>query len=563
MLQCRSMLALYIYPVNAIDQDSFYTSASFQSFFRLSPQSLVMKADAPRYTILAVSDLYLSLVHKQRHELLGNGLFEVFPGSEGDPTEQYSVAASFQRAMQTGKPDELPVFKYEIFVPESGQLETYYWSNVNEPIAAEQGAIAYLINITTNVTERVKQQQALDNALKREQALNEELAASNEELRLINDELNQMNQELDKSRSELQTAYASLEDSEIALRLAIEAANFGTWHIHSVTRAFQTSARLRELFGYRHDEEITIDDALAQITDEYRGMVAKRLEDAIYNGGDYDVTYPVVGYYDKIVRWLRAIGNLKADASGEFSSFTGVVMDVSELKQDEQRKNDFIGMVSHELKTPLTSMKGYVQLLKSKAIKSEDKHSAAVLDKANNQINKMTTLINGFLNVSRLESGKIHINKQVFDMALLVKEAEEESITTISSHKVVFAPVLETIVSADRDKIGQVINNFISNAVKYSPAGTVINIACVTLNGEAVVSVRDEGMGIAPENIEKLFERYYRVDNDNKTSVAGFGIGLYLCSEIIERHQGKIWVESELKKGSTFFFTLPVSQEEV
>jgi len=167
-------------------------------------------------------------------------------------------------------------------------------------------------------------------------------------------------------------------------------------------------------------------------------------------------------------------------------------------------------------------------------------------------------MINGFLNVSRLESGKLSINKQRFDMAELVKESEAEALPLYASHHVVFAPVEETFVEADRDKIGQVVNNLISNAVKYSKAGSTVNVACVTTNGRAVVSVKDEGFGIKKEEINRLFERYYRVENTNNSNIAGFGIGLYLSAEIIERHQGKIWAESELGKGSTFYFSLPI-----
>ena len=115
------------------------------------------------------------------------------------------------------------------------------------------------------------------------------------------------------------------------------------------------------------------------------------------------------------------------------------------------------------------------------------------------------------------------------------------------------------MVVADREKIGHVINNFISNAVKYSAIGTTIEISCAAVSGEAVFSVKDEGTGISPADVDQLFERYFRVENNSMTSISGFGIGLYLCSEIIQRHDGKIGVESELGKGSTFWFTIPLN----
>ena len=233
-------------------------------------------------------------------------------------------------------------------------------------------------------------------------------------------------------------------------------------------------------------------------------------------------------------------------------------MNITERKEDDQRKNDFIAMVSHELKTPVTSLKGYLQMLEIKTKNNTDVFIAGAIEKANKQVTKMTAMINGFLNTSRLESGKIQIDRQRFDLAELIRESEEDSIASVSSHYVVYAPVEITFVNADRDKIGQVITNLISNAVKYSPAGSTINVACISINNCATVSVKDAGAGIPDRDKARLFERFYRVQNDSTKAIVGFGIGLYLCSEIVERHDGKIWVESEPGKGSTFYFTLPI-----
>lgn len=561
------------------------------------------------------------------------------------------------------------------------------------PVLNDEGEVEAVAGTTRDVTERKHWEEELAASSEKLQAMNEEMATINEEIMSINEEQAASNEELTSTNEELalvnqklHEAQHKIEEAELALRLAIDAASFGTWFIHSETREFITDARLKELFGYYPDEDLSIEQTLAQITDDYRDLVSAKLEDAIYNNGDYDVTYPVIGFHDKRLRWLRAIGNLKADPSGSFSAFTGVVMDITEQylaarevkraeeslrmaveaaalgtfyinaadrifvasaklkeffgffpeeevpyeaainqihpdyreqavelveaaftkgvrfdmecpiighndgkvrwvrgigemqhsdgkdyftgvlheitekKQDEIRKNDFIGMVSHELKTPLTSMRGYIQMLLLKLKRQEDEFGVSALEKANAQVSKMTGMINGFLNVSRLESGKIHIDLQVFDLALLISEAEEESLTTISSHQVIFAPVEITFVSADRDKIGQVIHNLISNAVKYSPAGSIINVACFQANGMANISVKDHGMGIKPDDLARIFDRYYRVEGNHMFSISGFGIGLYLCSEIIRRHQGQIWAESEFGKGSTFNFSLPLSE---
>ncbi len=349
-----------------------------------------------------------------------------------------------------------------------------------------------------------------------------------------------------------------VEQAEELLNAAVTAANIGTWYLNLTTREFTSSERLREIYGFRADEIITIDDAIRQIPEEYRQSTRNTIEHTLASGERYNMEHTVTGFHNKESRWVKAVGNVKKDKSGKAAFFYGVSIDITEQKKDEQRKNDFIAMVSHELKTPLTTLKAYAQMVQIKAGKNKDAFTTDAVSKVEKQVVKMTTMINGFLNVSRLESGKIMIDKTRFDMAVLLKESEEETESLYNTHRIVFHPVETTYVYADRDKIAQVMNNLISNAVKYSPADTLINVACITVDGMAQLSVQDEGIGIEEEDKEKLFERYYRVKNNTTKSVSGFGIGLYLSAEIIYRHDGKIWVESEVGKGSTFYVSLPV-----
>jgi two-component system sensor histidine kinase VicK len=312
------------------------------------------------------------------------------------------------------------------------------------------------------------------------------------------------------------------------------------------------------MFGFNADEEMPLTAAIDQIVEEYRGQVVEAISNAIEKGESYDIEYPVIGFRDQKLRWVRATGKRYPGINNETPVFSGTIADITEQKQNEQRKNDFISMVSHELKTPLTSTISYVQVAKKKVTLVGDQVTAGMLERAGIQLGKMTKLINGFLNVARLEAGKIHIDKTQVDMAVLIKEVENSVVAESTSHHVIFEPVDETLVSVDKDKIEQVINNLISNAFKYSPPQTVIQIACVTIGNYVHVSVKDEGLGIRPQDQQKLFDRFYRVEGQETQSIAGFGIGLYLCKEIIERHEGKIGVESEPGKGSRFWFTLPV-----
>ncbi|HVW96155.1 MAG TPA: PAS domain-containing protein [Mucilaginibacter sp.] len=232
--------------------------------------------------------------------------------------------------------------------------------------------------------------------------------------------------------------------------------------------------------------------------------------------------------------------------------------ELSVSKQVQQQKDDFIGMASHELKTPLTSLYALLQVAALKLKNSEDNFLQEAMEKSNTQVKRMTSMINGFLNISRLEAGKILIEKRVFDLNELIAEILDEIKLTATNHQFLFEPECPVEINADRDKISSVLSNLMTNAVKYSPKGKLVETRCFILKGEVVVSVKDQGMGIKKADIGSIFDRYYRVNSRHTQHIAGFGIGLYLSAEIIQRHNGRIWVKSESGMGSVFSFSLPL-----
>jgi len=350
----------------------------------------------------------------------------------------------------------------------------------------------------------------------------------------------------------------AVERAEESLRMAVEAADSGTYSINARTYEFFASPRLKELFGFRPDEDMPYEACLAQIREDYRPLAYQMVEAAVNKGERCELEYPVIGFHDGRQRWLRWIGTLQHDSNGVDSYFTGIVNDITEQKEDEQRKNDFIGMVSHELKTPLTSLTALLQVAQFKLKDSGDNFLAGAMDKSYTQVKRMTAMINGFLNMSRFESGKIHIEKQDFEMSALIKEVIAEATLTTGSHLIRYNDCPGIIISADKEKIMSVISNLISNAIKYSPRGKHIDVRCERGKQEVVVSVKDEGIGLKPADLERIFDRYYRVETSHTKHISGFGIGLYLSSEIVHRHGGRIWAESESGVGSTFSFSLPL-----
>lgn len=344
-------------------------------------------------------------------------------------------------------------------------------------------------------------------------------------------------------------------------RLAIEAANVGTWIIDKETRVLITSSRVKELFGYQPEQELSYETMLSQISDKHRDKAVLGIEEAFRIGKPYHQDFSITSINNRQVRWIKAVGGLYHDPEATLSHISGVMMDITEQKQQELRKNKLIGIVSHELKTPLTSLKAYVQMLHAWAKKKKDSFTVSALDKMEKQVKKMGNMINGFLSLSQVESGKIRLNLKEFNLNELITDAIEETLLLYPDYTLNFSPVEPLILQADQDKIDQVIINFLSNAVKYSPKQGAIEIASRIVNGMAELSVKDHGLGIARDDINKLFERYYRVENQHTQNIPGFGIGLYLCSEIINHHHGKIWVESEPGKGSTFFFRVPLKAQ--
>lgn len=340
------------------------------------------------------------------------------------------------------------------------------------------------------------------------------------------------------------------------LKIAMEAGSLGSTEVDLASGKMECNDRFKICFGRPLNEPFTYPQLFEAMLPAYREKVKKLVTIAKESHSVYKAEYEVQ-WPDGTTHWINAHGRARYDSEGNAIKMVGIVSDITEAKADEQRKNDFIAMVSHELKTPLTSLTGYIQLLQNRARKNEDTFAVPALDKANNQLKKMTTMINSFLDMSRLESGKIHIENHYFDLSHLIGEVESEFLLTVNSHKLIFKTDGEAFVNADRDKIGHVITNLINNAVKYSPSGSTVNVNCYQTGKTVEVSVQDQGRGIRDEDKQRLFERYYRVA-DQPATIAGFGIGLYLCAEIISRHEGSLWVESELGSGSTFYFSLPV-----
>ncbi|MES3019911.1 MAG: ATP-binding protein [Bacteroidota bacterium] len=229
---------------------------------------------------------------------------------------------------------------------------------------------------------------------------------------------------------------------------------------------------------------------------------------------------------------------------------------MDEVARRDQKKDEFIGIASHELKTPLTSVKLYLEAL------AKMKHEPLVhnfIHKSKEGVKKLHNLILDLLDVSKIESGQLQLNHNDLSIDKLVDECIEDAQMNTNNHTILReGGPSNTIIRGDKDRLEQVLINLISNAAKYSPAGTNIAVETLATDEEITVTVKDNGIGIADSEHKKIFGRFYRAKDSNSV-ISGFGLGLYICSQIIKRHKGKIGVDSEEGKGSTFYFTLPLT----
>ena len=484
----------------------------------------------PDYIVEIVNSRALDLWGKKSADIFNKPVF-----TSMRELESQGMKAILDQVYKSGDPYVATELAIDLF--RKSQMETVYVNFVYEPLYDLEGNINGIIAIGTEVTEQVLTRQHIEESAKKLQQINQEILVSNQELAVSNDRL---------------------ERAEEMLRFSVEAAEAATWYMELDTKRFLASNRLKELFGLSPDLAIDYKEIFNRIPEEYVNLVKHAFKETINHGTNYHMEHPIVGFDGK-KRWLRALGKLYNDKATQKAHFSGLIIDITEDKENELRKNDFIGMVSHELKTPLTSIMGYIQLLTAKAEIGNDAFGHGILQKTNIQVKKMSSMINGFLNISRLESGKISIDKQLFDIYELIMEITEELRFTLTKHKINLSLCERISVYGDREKIGSVVSNLIGNAIKYSPEGGNIEIHCSLINGVIQVSIKDDGIGINANDLEKLFDRFYRVENINTKHIAGFGIGLYLSAEIIQRHDGRIWAESEPGNGSTFYFSLPAT----
>lgn len=304
-----------------------------------------------------------------------------------------------------------------------------------------------------------------------------------------------------------------------------------------------TTPKQMEGWGWQsvHDPKI-----LPQVLDQWTT--------AIKNKQFFEMIFPLKGKDGKYRPFLTRIMPVK-NRSGKVIQWFGTNTDISEQIEIQKRKDDFLGMASHELKTPITSMKVYTQLLMKEF--QDNPKKKIVLKKVNAQVDKLTALVSEMLDTTRMQQGKLELNNEKFILKDTALEIIDD-LQAITDHKVITNWETHEYVYADKERLRQVITNLVTNAIKYSPENKEIIIKSEKKDSSIVVSVQDFGIGIPKDEQAHIFDRFFQVHQNKGDTYPGLGLGLYISKEIITRMGGKMWVESRKGKGSTFFFSLPI-----
>lgn len=447
--------------------------------------------------IEVVNDSYLELVGRKRAEMENRGVWEAIP----ETAELY--APVMDNVIETGQP--ITAKEHKLLLVRNGVPEMVFIDFVYEPVKGFDGEISAIMVIAIDVTEKV-------------------------------------------------FARRKIEEAEERARLAVEAAEIGTFDLDLVTDEILTSERFNIIFGVGRDAP--------------RDLFLKALHpddlELRNNAHKTALTTGKLFYEARIIwpngsiRWIRTQGKVYYGSINKPLRILGTLLDITEFKHLQQQKDDFISVASHELKTPMTSIKASMQLLDRliKVDPSSDK-IPQFISRGNSSLNKMQQLVDSLLNVSKITAGQLALHKTRFLAAQMINECCDH-VRLAGTHELELTGDTDLELYADRQRIDQVVVNFVNNAVKYAPDSNRIVINISKQDNMAKISVQDFGRGIPPENIPHLFERYYRVDTSG-IQYSGLGLGLYISAEIIELHGGEMGVESEVDKGSTFWFTIPLN----
>ncbi len=358
--------------------------------------------------------------------------------------------------------------------------------------------------------------------------------------------------------TERKKAEEALRASEERMRIALEAAKLAAWVWDVNGEIVAWNDQHFYLLGREpEDTKITPADFMNAIHPEDKQKVADALQLSISKGSVYDLDFRIIRTDNGEVRWMHGFGQVIEWHEGAPSRMTGVMREITRQKQLERQKDDFIGIASHELRTPVTSIKAYTDVLYNIFSESSDDKAATLVSRLDGQVDRLTNLIKDLLDTSRISEGKLMLQKKTFDLSRLIRETTEMMQYTTKKHRLEISMEALPLIFADEERVGQVLTNLLSNAIKYAPDSEQIDITASIDANEVLICVKDTGTGLSEAVQEKVFERFYRSAEATHSTYPGLGLGLYISTEIAKQHGGSLTVISKSGEGALFCLRLP------
>lgn len=372
-----------------------------------------------------------------------------------------------------------------------------------------------------------------------------------------------INQSLKNEIGQRIEAEVQLKKKEQGLADAQRIAKMGSWESNSANKQVSLSNAMKDLLDYPPgQDQISQTSFLNKILASDRDKVERSRNDALLNLSSYQVEYQVNSENRK-PRFFEEQGVVRIDKFGNAAGLSSIVLDITHRKETDKLKNEFISTVSHELRTPLTSISGTLSLLESNAIVALPNKAHHLVSLAHRNALRLTHLVNDILDIDKLGFGDLPLAFQNTDLIPIIKDAIEENLGYAESlHvKITLLSTPESVmIDGNTERLNQVLTNLLSNAAKYSPEGETVTVSVLKSDDRIRVEIQDNGPGIKQEFHHQVFQKFSQGDTSDSRFQYGSGLGLSIAKLIVEKHHGKIGFDTEIGKGSCFWFELPLAK---
>jgi len=535
-----------------VETDGALSDTLFFTVFQQANTPLcILRADSPAYTLIEFNQQFEKVTGRDLSGTVGRSIFDIFQPFDQQSDAQFGVLKnSLNKAVKTRSYVDLPLLHFQSSGP-AGEPERSSWQITVTPIVGAS-RVALLLCTLLNVTENERMRKDAEAAREEEIRLHEELKQAHQRLTESQLRLREMNEKLEM-KVLLRTR--EIKASEQRFKSILNALPEITWTMARDGRTEFYNKRWCDYTGLPNSESRLLDWQDVVHPDDLQQMLNCLTE--ILAGNQPGELETRLRAKDNTYRWfLVRLQPLYSD-SNKADLWAVIAAGIDNLKKLQQEKDDFISIASHELKSPLTALKASLQLIdRTKDDRTSEKFHHFIRQ-ANKSMHKVSTLVDDLLNVRRINEAQLPLNQKSVKVFELINGCcNHISITT--KHNLVITGDKDLNVFADEAAIDRVIVNLVNNAVKYAPDSKDIKLRIQRQGRTAKISVTDCGPGIPPDKLHRIFERYYQAEKSPFNS-PGLGLGLFISAEIVRRHGGRMGVESELGKGSTFWFSLPLA----